>query len=116
MVRAVSVLLVDTGGLGGGKAVAAPQPATASHSQLNLPSILEIPRRREGNTSSRTSSSGVFFLPMFYEPSQGATAKGCEMVLVNDLAKQRSVSTSSWTESALDKIRLSPQCVPRSYH
>ena len=63
MMRAVSVLLVETGGLGGGKTVAAPLPATASHSQPNLPSILEIPRRREGNTSSRTSSSGVFSCP-----------------------------------------------------
>ena len=51
MVRAVSVPLVETGGLGGRKTVAASLPATASHSplsQLNLPSILEIPRRREG--------------------------------------------------------------------
>ena len=110
MVRAVIVPLVETGGLSGGKAVAAPLTATASHSRLNqpdLPSIL-------GSTSSRASSSGVFFLPMFYEPSQGATAKGCEMELVNNLAKQRhpqSVSTSSW-KSALEipgqDLALSP--------
>ena len=63
MVRAVSVPLVETGGLGGGKPVTASLPATASHSQL---SQLNLPWKSRadvrGNTSSRTSFAGVFFL------------------------------------------------------